>query len=172
MHRWIAFILLTGIMLAVAGTACTDDQRDQIESIPTAADEEGVPTASFDAFQAAINEGASCARLYELRNELDPRDPNLELMNDELLRIGCLSASDVRTDGDRPVGTEGLEPINYNSAYTICSSDPEETYRQSGTDDPEEAANWLAEASRLGVARDSSYQGCLDGLLGEPNRFD
>ncbi len=92
-------------------------------------------------------------------------------MNDELLRIGCLSASDSRTDSDRPNGTEGLDPINYNASYTVCAHDPAKIYGQSGTSAPEKAAAWMAEGSRIGVARDSSYQGCLDALTGIPSRF-
>ena len=162
MRRWIVFILLTGILLALVGAACTDMQPPE----PT-------DTTSFDTFQTELNEGASCGRLYEIRNEIDPKDPSISLMNDELRRIECLSSSDVRTDGDRPPGTEGLAPINYNTSYILCSSDPEDIYQESGTDDPEEAARWLADgSSKPGVTYESSYQGCLDGLLGAPNKFD
>jgi hypothetical protein len=52
-----------------------------------------------------------------------------------------------------------------------CSHDPQETYRQAGTDDPEKTAAWLAEGSRQGEAYDGTYEGCLDGLSGKPNRF-
>jgi hypothetical protein len=156
--RLFSLLLVSGL-LAVAAAACSDGGEDGA-------------TPSFDGFRAELDEGASCGRLYEIRNELkDHKDPNIELMNDELLRIGCLLSTDDRTDGERPPGTEGLEPINYSAAYDVCSHRSEETYQQSGTNDAGEAARWLAEGSRAGVARDSSYQGCLDGLLGEPNRF-
>lgn len=157
MRRWIAFILLAGIVLAVAGAACME--------------ENGGETDLAD-FVEAFDAGTDCPELFEIRNNMDPKSEGKLAANDQLLSAGCLSNTDQRSDSDRPPGAEGLEPINYNSSYAVCSFDSEETYRQAATDDPEDAARWLAEGIRAGVAYDSAYQGCLDGLLGRPNKFD
>lgn len=49
-------------------------------------------------FAAALNAGATCAELFEIRNEPDPKDAVVETMNAELRRIGCFSSSSTRTD--------------------------------------------------------------------------
>lgn len=58
----------------------------------------------------------------------------------------------------------------YESAYSFCSVDPRKVYALADTEDPKEAATWYAARRDAGEARDPTYQGCLDGLLGTPRR--
>jgi hypothetical protein len=128
------------------------------------------PRFSYDAFREAFDAGAPCADLFRIRNEADPKDPDINRMNEDLGSIGCFSNESIRQD-PRTGGTD-LYSINYKSSYTVCFRDPDETYRQAGTRDPEEAAVWLSEGTRAGEAYEGSYQGCLDALNGKPNRFE
>jgi len=50
-------------------------------------------------FDAALREGASCAQLFELRNQRDPEDPIVKRMNESLRSVGCFSSSSTRQDG-------------------------------------------------------------------------
>lgn len=49
-------------------------------------------TAGFD---EALENGASCSRLYEIRNS---SDGDVERMNERLRTIGCYSSTSSRTD--------------------------------------------------------------------------
>ena len=54
---------------------------------------------SYELFRSELRDGASCGRLFEIRNDLDPKDPNHIQINDDLAAIGCFSSSSNRTDG-------------------------------------------------------------------------
>lgn len=49
-------------------------------------------------FDGALDSGASCQELFDIRNELDPKDPAIEDINQTLRSIGCYSATSERTD--------------------------------------------------------------------------
>lgn len=123
----------------------------------------------YDSFREALDEDASCSELFDIRNQADPDHPDVERMNDDLGRVGCLTSTST-PQKPREGGTD-LYPINYKSSYSVCSDDPQETYRQAGTDEPAEAAAWLSEGVREGEAYQGSYDGCLDGLTGKPSKF-
>lgn len=111
----------------------------------------------------------------DLRGQRDEEGQLKELARD----LGCLQrpdsiSHDIHTEVDSlplPQPPEYL-PDHYKIGYSVCGSDPEETFRQAGTRNPEEAAEWFIEGSTGTVARRSQYQGCLDALEGQPSRFD
>lgn len=49
-------------------------------------------------FDNAVEDGATCAELFEIRNELDPGTVGVERANETLREIGCYSSSSTRTD--------------------------------------------------------------------------
>lgn len=49
-------------------------------------------------FEEAVDAGASCEELFEIRNGWDPKSPRIEPANEVLRSIGCYSASSERTD--------------------------------------------------------------------------
>ena len=49
-------------------------------------------------FDDAVRNGASCSKLYEIRNALDPKDPDIPRMNERLRQIGCHTSTSTRTD--------------------------------------------------------------------------
>ncbi|MBI5283841.1 MAG: hypothetical protein HY874_01995 [Chloroflexi bacterium] len=188
MRAFIAGLAMVACVLGAASCGADADKEEPTKEVTVATNNAAgtsaqevaptntaVPPATGSSlprgFIEARDSGASCQALFDIRNSADPKSPAKVLINDELLRIGCLSSSSERTDIGRPAGTEGLEPINYNSSYMVCKHDPEGLYAESGTNTAEEAAAYIAEGSRVGVARDSSYQGCLDALTGKPNAF-
>lgn len=89
-------------------------------------------------------------------------------MNDDLRSVGCFTVDSTRV-APRSGGSD-LYSINYKSAYWTCDG-RDDIYKNTGTSTPEEAAAWIAEDSVPGDAYDGSYDGCLDALLGRPNRF-
>lgn len=76
--RWIATLGLTAL-ISLAG--CTEED-----------------TPPSGGFYGRLEAGANCPELFEIRNELDPKDPDIPEMNDRLREIGCYSASSERTD--------------------------------------------------------------------------
>jgi hypothetical protein len=67
-------------------------------------------------------------------------------------------------------GLSNAAKASYKISYQLCSDDPAGTYRDSGTNSPEGAARWMSETWQVGAPRDGGYQGCLDGLLGNPSK--
>jgi hypothetical protein len=51
-----------------------------------------------EAFREALEQGASCAELFELRNDMDRSETNIDTVNAELREVGCYSSSSTRTD--------------------------------------------------------------------------
>lgn len=49
-------------------------------------------------FEDAVDAGASCEELFEIRNEWDPKSPLIEPANETLRSIGCYNSSSERTD--------------------------------------------------------------------------
>ena len=57
--------------------------------------DEGDPVERFIERRDA---GASCAELFDIRNDLDPHDDLIPTINEGLRNIGCYSATSDRTD--------------------------------------------------------------------------
>ncbi|MDQ3913803.1 MAG: hypothetical protein M3285_02775 [Actinomycetota bacterium] len=51
-----------------------------------------------DDFYGRLDAGTECRELFEIRNALDPKDPEIPEMNDALREIGCYSITSKRTD--------------------------------------------------------------------------
>lgn len=49
-------------------------------------------------FEDALNDGASCRDLFDIRNAWDPHSPLVEQANVQLRGIGCYSRNSERTD--------------------------------------------------------------------------
>jgi hypothetical protein len=49
-------------------------------------------------FEEAVDQGASCSELFEIRNELDSKSPLVEEYNETLRSIRCYSSSSKRRD--------------------------------------------------------------------------
>lgn len=58
--------------------------------------EAGPPSSG--GFYQRLEAGADWPELFELRNELDPKDPDIPEMNESLREIGCYSSTSERTD--------------------------------------------------------------------------
>lgn len=56
------------------------------------------PDGPSPGFYARLKAGAECPELFDLRNELDPKDPEIPKMNERLREIGCYSSTSERTD--------------------------------------------------------------------------
>ena len=54
--------------------------------------------SEHDAFREELEGGASCAELFELRNDMDRSETNIDTVNAELREVGCYSSSSTRTD--------------------------------------------------------------------------
>ncbi len=55
-------------------------------------------SADDRSFEQAVDEGASCEELFEIRNGWDSDDPLIQPANETLRSIGCFSSSSERTD--------------------------------------------------------------------------
>lgn len=77
----------------------------------------GQPQAetSAEGFEQAMQSGASCSELFDIRNELDPGSPLVEEYNVTLRSIGCYSSSSERTD----VADESREPYAITAEPSI-----------------------------------------------------
>ncbi len=65
-----------------------------------------------------------------------------------------------------------IERMTYRVAHINTSYSRESLYQESNTNDPFEAAKWYAgQVSAPGIARWSSFLGCLDALHGKPRRL-
>lgn len=53
---------------------------------------------TLEAFRLQLEAGMPCFGLFEIRNELDPKDPVIEQMNEMLREIGCYLDTSERTD--------------------------------------------------------------------------
>ena len=62
------------------------------------ASSEETPSEDQRSFGEALDSGAPCGELFDIRNELDPKDPAIETINESLRSIGCFNSSSERTD--------------------------------------------------------------------------
>lgn len=51
---------------------------------------------SYSDFVAAFNSGADCPELFRIRNDMNPKDPNHDGINEALRSVGCNYISDTR----------------------------------------------------------------------------
>ena len=116
----------------------------------------------LDRFQRAFDRGASCSQLFAIRNEAYGKYP--PIINKMLGSVGCYSP-----ESKRMTPSESYS-YYYKIAYTVCSHNPSQTYKEAGTNDPSSAARWLAEGD-WGESYKGTYDGCLTALLGKPGRF-
>lgn len=58
----------------------------------------GEAKGSYPSFQDRLKAGATCEKLFGIRNAVDPKSPLIEKMNHDLREVGCYSKSSVRTD--------------------------------------------------------------------------
>lgn len=77
--------LLIGCALVLTLTGCSGSEPS----------EAGTGGRSFD---GALDDGASCQELFDIRNGLDPKDAAIEEINETLRSIGCYNATSDRTD--------------------------------------------------------------------------
>ncbi|WP_087485574.1 hypothetical protein [Brachybacterium massiliense] len=71
------------LLAAVALSACGSGPAD---------------TGTYEGFNDALESGATCAELFEIRNEWDPKSSKVVQANEALREIGCYSSSSTRTD--------------------------------------------------------------------------
>ena len=55
-------------------------------------------TSGGTTFEDALQDGATCQELYDIRNAADPDSPQIPEWNEQLREIGCFSSSATRTD--------------------------------------------------------------------------
>ena len=77
MRRWIPLILLLAFGIAVAIYS---------QAGP----------ATYADFQNALIGGADCAKLIDIRNDMEPKDPARNSANENLRTVGCFSRTSVR----------------------------------------------------------------------------
>ena len=58
----------------------------------------GGGTSGGTTFEDALQDGATCQELYDIRNAADPDSPKIPEWNEQLREIGCFSSSSTRTD--------------------------------------------------------------------------
>lgn len=97
---------------------------------------------SYASFLDAIESGAPCSVLFDIRNEIRDLSSDSERddrMNDDLRQIGCFSNSSERTDEGVGLTEEGFSADQYQLGYDIFAYDPQQVFAEAGTQDPEEA---------------------------------
>ncbi len=57
----------------------------------------GFGVKNYEQFRAAVDSGASCAELFDIRDNL-PRSVNRREVDKDLRKIGCVSRQSTRTD--------------------------------------------------------------------------
>ena len=55
-------------------------------------------TDTYEGFNDALESGATCAELFEIRNEWDPKSSKVVQANEALREIGCYSSGSTRND--------------------------------------------------------------------------
>jgi hypothetical protein len=58
----------------------------------------GSHKSTAERFDKAFDEGAPCHRLFEIRNELDPKDPLIYEMNSRLRSVRCYGSASERAE--------------------------------------------------------------------------
>jgi hypothetical protein len=54
------------------------------------------PAPDYAAFSTALQVGANCQDLFEIRNTADPKSASIERMNEDLRSVGCFFSSSTR----------------------------------------------------------------------------
>lgn len=157
-----------------AGDSTIDVAQEQTDSIVqgTALSSEPVAPgdASYSDFALALAAGADCPKLYEIRNRMDPHGQEKLRANDDLRIVECVSVTSHRRTS--PVSpTPDFVIRDYQISFEQCSARSERVYADAGTRDPVKAAEWFSLTLREGPNRRGSYNGCLDALRGDVNRF-
>lgn len=125
--RW-TLVVIAAMGLIAAGCGGTDGDGAGVSEEPVATDSPSdTPATDSPSFSQALKSGASCSELFEIRNEVDPKSPLIEEMNDQLREVGCGSSGDERTDQpgeEQPGGFTGLYADTYKTAKSVCKSFP------------------------------------------------
>ena len=166
-----ASVVVGALLAAALVLACSTPSASRTSTAQSSS-----RSPSFETFEAAFLSGADCARLFEARNALPPKDPQVDRMNDMLGSVDCMTPTSKRVGPVAPaVGTGTPAPINYVKSYRVsfanCGASPAKLYAEAGTRDARKAALWLADTYVPGLEQDGSADGCHDELLGKPNRF-
>lgn len=74
-------IALAAAALALASCGDDDGGQDQADHVSN-----------------LIDVGVDCGTLFDARQDIDPDDPRLPEINDQLREVGCYSSSSERTD--------------------------------------------------------------------------
>jgi hypothetical protein len=72
---------VAGFVLALTATSCV-----------------GIGVDSYEEFRSAVDSGATCAQLIDMRTNFDERPSVQERIDSDLEEIGCKSTSSERTD--------------------------------------------------------------------------
>ena len=59
----------------------------------------------------------------------------------------------------------------YDVAHDVCGHDPDAVYKESGSRNVHDVAEWYSKGSQEGAYRSASYRGCSDALLGKEKKF-
>lgn len=87
----VLFFVVAIAVIAVAMGLSSAGVFDSEDDVPSR-------TPARDDFRTALENGADCLRLFEIRNSAPPDDPRLPGWNRQLRAIGCHSANSTRTD--------------------------------------------------------------------------
>lgn len=74
-------LTITAIVLTLTTTSCV-----------------GTGVDSYEEFRSAVDSGATCSQLIEMRSNFDDRPQMQERIDADLHEIGCTSTSSERTD--------------------------------------------------------------------------
>ena len=140
----------------------SDDAQTTEDEQPSAGEEQS--------FSQALKSGASCSELFDIRNEVDPKSPLIEEMNEQLGAVGCGSSGSERTDQpgeDQPGGFTGLYADTYKRTKSVCKSLPlREIAKDLGlpaSSDEFTVAEEFSEGS-TDAHRQAAFEGCLAGI--------
>lgn len=120
---------------------------------------------TYGDFESALDDGADCARLIELRDALPVDDKEHATM--QLQRVGCFSPASKRTDSVRDHELYSVD--DYRGSYREVADDPDQVYADAETREPQQAAGRYAQRF-TGTTMHAAYVAALDALQGRPSR--
>jgi hypothetical protein len=92
------FVLWLATMLGCKSNAVVSNSQELQTTNSQVESPKPSPAAAYPEFKQRLDDGASCAELFDIRNSLDPKSPVVVRINEELRGIGCYSSSSVRSN--------------------------------------------------------------------------
>ncbi len=113
------FVLWLAMMLGCKSNALVSNSQELQTTNSQLESPKPSPGADYPGFKQRLDDGASCAELFDIRNSLDPKSPVVVRINEELRGIGCYSSSSVRSNAGS--SKEGTKSASVQKAPSVAS---------------------------------------------------